>query len=60
MNWDDDKALAMFALFMLGVDGYIVAVLGAPEMGKDVLSLVRDCILLIGGVATGKVLAERK
>ena len=49
MNWDDDKALAMFALFMLGVGGYIVAVLGAPEMGKDVLSLVRDCILLIGG-----------
>lgn len=60
MNWDDDKALAMFALFLLGVGGYFVAVFGAPEMGGDVLSLVRDCILLIGGVATGKALSTPK
>ena len=56
MNWDDDKALAMFALFMLGIGGYVVYGIGGGN--GEVLSLVRDCILLIGGVATGKALSK--
>jgi hypothetical protein len=58
VDLDDDKALAMIALFLLGVGGYLVAVFGGSEMGADVISLVRDCILLIGGVASGKALSK--
>ena len=58
MAWDDDKALAMLALFLLGIGGYLVAMFGGPEMGTNVISLVRDCILLIGGVATGKAISK--
>lgn len=49
----DDKDLAIIAVFIIAV----VALTGqAFGTGMDAVSLARDCILVLGSVATGKAL----
>lgn len=54
----DDKDLAIVAVLIIAIV-YAVVSLGAGSF-TDSIQLARDCILVLGSVATGKALAKKE